>query len=143
VGIKLGPIDGNECTRWLVPQKCEGQTEEYESCRCTHENEEYSDNSSYDAIIGFNGKEAFEDGADDGGDVSEGECSNWGDSYGEGSDTPEFLFCVRGENKVPSCTMNGTEHGAKSDQEQGMRVVIFVMRDMECRNVCGVIREGS
>jgi len=199
VGIKLCPVDGDECTRGLVVQECQGQSEEQKPSGCIHEHVEYVKN--YDCgvycgvSIGSGCKEHVDDlagvfdgvedhfpasgtspyqdidddgindeagnGADDGADddddsdndendddaygednETEGDCSNGKYSDNQRSDVPELLFCVSGERKVPSCTMNATEDGAKGDQERIVEQLgISVFWDVERRDVCGVSRE--
>ena len=54
----------------------------------------------------------------------------------------KLLFRVSGEKRVPSCTMNCTEDGAKGHQEQGVQILRKSMAwDIERRNVCGASRE--
>ena len=155
MGIKLCPIDGDECAWWQVPQECDGLTEEYESCRCIHKCEDYERNCSHDAdneykdspndclndvhdsfilliALEFDGKvvKEFE------GDETDWNCSDRNDGDGERSDTPELLFCISGEGKVPCCTMNGTEEGAKDHQEQGVQPLgMRMFWDIERRDV--------
>ena len=72
------------------------------------------------------------------------ECGDWDYCDSERCDAPEFLFCVSGEWKVPTSTVNGTENGAKGKQEQGVEVMgISMLWDVERRDVCGVNGEGN
>ena len=60
---------------------------------------------------------------------------NGGD--GERSDSPNFLFSVCRERKVPSCAMNGTEDGTKGHHEQMVQVRVSTCHgwDIQRRNV--------
>src|SRR6266511_3555373 len=94
------------------------------------------------------GDEDGDDGDDDDGeggdneDENEGGCSNWENGDSNGGDTPEYLFCVSGEKKMPACTMNATEEGAKRNEEQDLHVLgISMFWNVERRDVCGLRRE--
>ena len=141
--IELDPIDGSEGTWWEVPQECNGMTEEYESCSCIQ---------GYDGNISRCKGRPKEDIRITGVAINKNECEeetdrdcdDWKDGDSERGDTPENLLGVRGERKVPSCTMNATENGAKNQQEEEVPVqVILVKWSIERRNVCGVNWEGS
>ena len=62
MGIKLGPIDDDERIWRLVPQECDGLTEEYESCSCIRECDNYRSNCKHDrhSVVG-----ALRDDGDD------------------------------------------------------------------------------
>jgi len=92
--------------------------------------------------------DAANDGEDDGVDYEDdGEdesCTNWDNSDSKGGDAPEFLFCGSVERKIPPCTMNATEGGAKDQQEQRVQVLGILMPwNVERRDMCGISRDGS
>ena len=73
--------------------------------------------------VGTAEDEAEDEGEDekDEEDDSEGRgYTNWLNGDSSGGDAPEILFCVSGERKIPPCTMNATEDGAKDKQGQGV-----------------------
>jgi len=144
VGIKPRPVNGIKCIWWRVPQQCQGQSEKHEPSKCIHGHGDYESQIAQDFVIigfGFKDCEADFDGTID--DEGDGEYSNWDNGDSEGGDTPKFLFCISGERKIPPCTMDSTEEGAKSNEEEGMKVRgISVSWNVEGRDVCGATGEG-
>ena len=55
---------------------------------------------------------------DNEGGGGDGACTNWINGDSNGGDAPELLFSISGERKIPPCTMNATEDGAKDKQKQ-------------------------
>src|SRR6266581_4502567 len=104
--IKLGPVDGGEYTWWGVPQTCQGQPNEYQSCSHIHDCANYKRSSDHDSV-----KDELDDGVHNDDDD---DCNNGGDSDGKRSDTPEFLLGGGWEWKVPACTMNTPKNGAEN-----------------------------
>ena len=58
-----------------------------------------------------------DDNEDNEGD-GDGVCTNWRNGDNNGGDAPELLFSISGERKIPPCTMNATEDGAKDKQKE-------------------------
>ena len=54
---------------------------------------------------------------DNEGGGGDGACTNWINGDSNGGDAPELLLGISGERKIPPCTMNATEDGAKDKQK--------------------------
>ena len=138
------PIDSDECTWWLVPQERDGLTEEYESCGCIYEREDYRNHSTHDSIgIGTGFKDVEDEFDEEHDEEGDREYTDWNDGDGKRGDTPEFLFSGSGERKVPPRTVNATKDRAKGQKDQGMkqRVGMLMLWNVKSGNMCGVDRE--
>ncbi len=93
MGIKLCPVDGNECSWGQVPQECQGLSKKYKPGSHICERRDHNGQSAQDSIIigiGFQDyKEELDDEEDE---ASEGGYTNRDYSDSQRCDTPEFLF---------------------------------------------------
>ena len=132
-----------------MPQESNGLTEEYESCSCIYR---YGDHiSKCKDKYGVDGNRTngggFNTMVDGCNKDTDWDCDEWNDGDSERSDTPHHPLEIRGERKVPACTMNAAENGGKGQQEEDMIIKVIRFRPrsrtVEHRNVGGIDREND
>lgn len=119
---------------------------ESEAEQATNEEEDDDENELDDKADekGDGGEDGGNDEGDQDDNSREGNRGNWEDGDRHRGNMPEFLFRVSGERKIPACTMNDTEDGARDQQKQDVPVRGILMPwDVKCRDMSGSSREGS